>query len=190
MMGFWKTRRNRIAASETGARRSLLRDDSGATILEFTIVAAPFLALILANLETSIMLFTQQVLDTTTEKIARRLMTGQVQSADTSQADFKQEVCDDLPSFMACNRVMVSVQKAADFNSANTGAPVITFNSHGQVTNHWDYDFGDPGDIVIMKAFYRWPAVSGPLGFNLANLSNGDRLLMSTAIFKAERYTQ
>jgi hypothetical protein len=35
---------------------------------------------------------------------------------------------------------------------------------------------------------YQWPLVLGPLGFTLANLSNGNRLLASTAVFKNEPY--
>lgn len=33
---------------------------------------------------------------------------------------------------------------------------------------------------------YVWPVVLGPLGFNLSNLSNGNRLIMSSAAFQNE----
>jgi len=35
---------------------------------------------------------------------------------------------------------------------------------------------------------YQWPVFLGPLSFNLSNLSNGKRLLMSSAAFKNEPY--
>lgn len=188
MIGFWNKRRNRIAAGKANARRSLLRDDSGATILEFTIVAAPFIALIFANLVTALAMFSQQMLDTTTEKMSRQLMTGQVQKAGTNEANFKQAVCNDLPPFLSCDRVMVSVQKVADFSAADTSAATIEFDEDGEVINEWDYEAGDPGDIVLMQVYYRWPSFFGPLGFSIGNLSNGERLLVSTAIFKTEQY--
>jgi hypothetical protein len=33
---------------------------------------------------------------------------------------------------------------------------------------------------------YIWPVMLGPLGFNLSNLSNGNRLIMSSAAFQNE----
>jgi hypothetical protein len=56
------------------------------------------------------------------------------------------------------------------------------------VTNIWQYNPGSPGQIVVVRAMYQWPVFLGPLGFNLSNLANGDRLLMATATFKNEPY--
>jgi len=35
---------------------------------------------------------------------------------------------------------------------------------------------------------YQWWIVLGRIGFNLASLANGNRLLVSTAVFKNEPY--
>jgi len=56
------------------------------------------------------------------------------------------------------------------------------------VTNQWSYSPGNPGDIVVVQVMYQWPVVLGPLGFNLSNVGNGNRLLVSTAVFKNEPY--
>jgi len=56
------------------------------------------------------------------------------------------------------------------------------------VTNNWQHKPGNPGDIVVVKVMYQWPVFLGPLGFNLSNLGNGKRLLISTAAFKNEPY--
>ena len=56
------------------------------------------------------------------------------------------------------------------------------------MTNTWNYNTGNPGDIVVVQVMYQWPVVLGPLSFTLANLSNGNRLLVSTAVFKNEPY--
>lgn len=177
-----------IAPGVVQNRRSLLKDCSGATALEFAVVAAPFMALILANLETSIALFSQQLLDTTTETMSRQLMTGAEQSAGTSQSQFKQKICDDLPDFMSCSKVMVDVRSASEFSAANTSAATLTYDANGEVNNNWKYDLGQPGDVVVMQTYYLWPAVTGPLGFGLANLPSGERLLVSTAIFRTEKF--
>jgi len=174
----------------TGRRnwRALLRNTRGGAMIEFAAVAAPFIALIFANLATAVAFFSQQMLDTTTEKMARQLMTGQVQKAGVSQQAFKTAICNDLPDFLSCDRVMVDVRKAADFGSANTGVPEIKFDSSGNVTNEWKFEKGQPGEVVLMQVYYRWPSITGPLDFSLATMGNGERLLVSTAIFKTEQY--
>ncbi|HET8612137.1 MAG TPA: TadE/TadG family type IV pilus assembly protein, partial [Sphingomonas sp.] len=56
------------AAGLLARRLARLRGDSrGASIVEFAIVAAPFLALLIAIVETSLVFFAQQGLETTAE---------------------------------------------------------------------------------------------------------------------------
>lgn len=83
---------------------------------------------------------------------------------------------------------MINVQTYASFSAASTAAPTLSYNAQGHVTNSWSFEPGGPGDIVVVQAMYQWPLVLGPLGFNLSNLGNGDRLLMSTAVFQNEPY--
>jgi len=78
------------------------------------------------------------------------------------------------------------MQVATSWSSANTATPTLTFDGSGNVTNSWQYNPGDSGDIVVLRVMYVWPVVLGPLGFNLSNLSNGNRLLMSSAAFQNE----
>jgi hypothetical protein len=83
---------------------------------------------------------------------------------------------------------MVDVQTAPSFAGANTSTPTLTFDKSGNVTNAWQYQPGSPGDIVVVRVMYQWPVFLGPLAFNLSNLSNGKRLLVSSAAFKNEPY--
>ncbi|WBL81793.1 pilus assembly protein [Bradyrhizobium xenonodulans] len=171
-------RRNRRAA--------FARDDRGATAVEFALVAAPFLALIIALMQTFLVFFAQQMLESVVRQSARLVMTGQVQSAQMTQAVFKQKVCDQIVILFNCSGLMVDMQVATSWSSANTATPALTFDGSGNVTNSWQYDPGDPGDIVVLRVMYVWPVVLGPLGFNLSNLTNGSRLIMSSAAFQNE----
>ena len=56
------------------------------------------------------------------------------------------------------------------------------------MTNTWQYNPGNQGDIVVVRVMYQWPVFLGPLGFNLANLANGNRLIMASTAFKNEAY--
>lgn len=173
-----KRRRSRCAA--------FARDSRGATAVEFALVAAPFLALVIALIQTFLVFFAQQMLESVVRQSARLVMTGQVQSANMTQAAFKQKVCDQIVILFNCGGLMVDMQVATSWTSANTAMPTLTFDASGNVTNTWQYDPGDAGDIVVLRVMYVWPVVLGPLGFNLSNLGNGNRLIMSSAAFQNE----
>ena len=81
--------------------------------------------------------------------------------------------------------VMVDLETATAFSSANTSAPTLTY-SGGNVTNVWQFQAGSPGSIEVMRVMYQWPVFPGPLSLNFANLSNGTYLLMATAVFRNE----
>ncbi|MBR0727969.1 pilus assembly protein [Bradyrhizobium japonicum] len=169
-----------------GRCAAFARDNRGATAVEFALVAAPFLALVIALIQTFLVFFAQQMLESVVRQSARLVMTGQVQSAQMNQAVFKQKVCDQIVILFNCSGLMVDMQVATSWSSANTATPTLTFDGSGNVTNSWQYNPGDSGDIVVLRVMYVWPVVLGPLGFNLSNLSNGNRLLMSSAAFQNE----
>jgi hypothetical protein len=110
-----------------------------------------------------------------------------------SQAGFKTYVCTGsntsalVSALFTCSNIMINVQNYTDFASASTTSPTLTFNN-GNVSNTWSYNTGNPGDIIVVQVMYQWPVVLGPLSMNLSNLSNGNRLLVSTAVFKSEPY--
>jgi hypothetical protein len=83
---------------------------------------------------------------------------------------------------------MIDVEVASSWSSANTGTPTLTFDGNGNVTNTWQYNLGNPGDIVVARVMYQWPVFMGPLGFNLATLGNGNRLIMASTAFMNEAY--
>ncbi|MDR6790540.1 Flp pilus assembly protein TadG [Sphingomonas sp. BE138] len=166
----------------------LRRDRRGATLIEFAIVAMPFFALLIATLQTSIAFFAQQCLDTTAEDTGRQLVTGAVQKAGMSQSDFKALACKNLPAFMSCANLMIDVQSATEFSSVGTTAPTLTYDTKDRVTNAWQFAPGGPGSVVVMRVMYLLPVVGGPLGFNLATERGGQRLLVSTSVFKSEPY--
>ena len=139
-------------------------DSRGATAVEFALVAAPFLALIIALIQTFLVFFAQQMLETVVRQSARLVMTGQVQSAQMNQAVFKQKVCDQIVILFNCSGLMVDMQVATSWSSANTATPTLTFDGSGNVTNSWQYNPGDSGDIVVLRVMYVWPVVLGPLG--------------------------
>jgi Flp pilus assembly protein TadG len=182
--------RQKLAPSASGARfcNYFVLCKKGAAAVEFALVAAPFLAMFVAILQTALVFFASRILDETVEQASRHILTGQAQTAGMTQSQFANYVCQNTYALFNCNNFMINVQKYSSFASANTSTPTLTFDSQGAVTNQWSWSPGNPGDIVIVQLMYQWPVMLGPLGFNLANLANGNRLLVSTVAFKNEPY--
>jgi Flp pilus assembly protein TadG len=83
--------------------RRLLRQQDGAAAVEFGLVAAPFLALVFAIVETAIVFFAGQALETAAADGARLIMTGQAQNAGYDQTKFKEAVCAKIYGLFNCN---------------------------------------------------------------------------------------
>jgi Flp pilus assembly protein TadG len=173
----------RLAA--TGAVRRLVRQQDGAAAVEFGLVAAPFLALIFAIMETAVVFFAGQALETAVADSSRLIMTGQAQTQGLSASTFKNAVCAKIYGLFDCqNGVYVDVQKFSSFASVTNPSPV----SNGTFTPPNNYNPGGPGDIVLVRLFYQWPVYVSLLGFNLSNVNGGKRLLAATAAFRNEPY--
>lgn len=164
--------------------RRFARQQDGAAAVEFALVAVPFLALTFAILETALVFFAGQTLEAAVTDTSRLIMTGQ--AANYSQTDFKNAVCARLQGgLFNCASVYVSVQDYSSFGGAGTVPPV----SNGQLnTTNLPYQPGGPCSIVVVQFYYQWPIYVSLLGNNLANLSGGNRLLVSTAVFRNEPY--
>lgn len=165
----------------------MLRDRSGATTVEFAMVAAPFLALIFAIMETAIVFFAGQALETAASDSARLIMTGQAQTQGFDQAKFKQAVCARIYALFNCNGALyVDVKSYPSFASVNVSKPI---DSNGNVqTGTFGYQPGCPGDIVVVRLMYQWPVYVSLLGLNLSDTAGSKRLLMSTVAFRNEPY--
>src|SRR5438105_11159770 len=73
--------RMRLVFVRSAGRRMLVRED-GAVAVEFAFVAAPFLALLFAILETGLVFFANQTLETVIADSGRFIMTGQAAGMD------------------------------------------------------------------------------------------------------------
>jgi len=168
--------------------RAFVADREGATAAEFALIGAPFIALLIALIQSFLVFFAQQHLEMVVIQSSRMILTGQAQAQNLNQTQFAQVVCSNVAILFNCNNLMIDVQVAGSWTSGNAGAPTLTFDSKGNVTNAWQYNPGNPGDIVVVRVMYQWPVFMGPLGFNLANLSNGNRLIMASRAFKNEAF--
>ena len=167
--------------------RRLARDEKGIATVEFAIVAAPFLALMFAIMETAIVFFAGQTLETAVADSARLIMTGQAQTSSFTAAQFKSAVCAKILGLFDCqNGLQIDVKTYSSFSTVSTAKPV---DSNGNLqTSSFGYSPGGPGDIVVVRLMYQWPIYVSLLGFNLADMAGSKRLIMATASFRNEPY--
>ena len=165
--------------------RRFARQERGSTAIEFSLIALPFLALMFAILQTALVFFLGQTLESATTDSARLIMTGQAQLAGYDETKFKEEVCKRVSALFDCDgKIYINVKKYTSFSSVSTASPI----KDGKLdTSAMGYDPGDPGDIVVVSLYYEWPIVVSLLGNDLADLG-GNRLLVATSVFRNEPY--
>jgi Flp pilus assembly protein TadG len=163
--------------------RRLARKEDGVAAIEFGMVAAPFLLLVFAILETAFVFFAGQTLETAVSDSARLIMTGQAQQKGFNQSAFKDAVCEKIYGLFDCaGGVYIDVKKYNAFSGVDLSPPL---DASGNFQNNMTYQPGCPGDIVVVRLFYKWPIYVSLL----QNMSGGNRLLIATAAFRNEPYS-
>ncbi|WP_439923474.1 TadE/TadG family type IV pilus assembly protein [Nitrobacter sp. JJSN] len=180
--------RFRIAAARAANR--FRSNHRGSAAVEFALVAPLFFALLFAIIETGLVFFASQSLETALQDSARMVLTGQAQIAKYDKQSFKKNVvCPNTSVLFDCtNGIFVDVTSypsGSGFGSVAISDPI----SGGNFVDNTQYSPGGPGDIVVVRLFYQWPLFVTGLGYNLANLGGSKRLLSATAAFKNEPYS-
>jgi Flp pilus assembly protein TadG len=173
-----------VSTSARNLFRRFGRNRKGSAAVEFALVAPPFIALLFAILETGIIFFADQYLETITQDGARMIMTGQAQNGNYTQAQFHSYVCSQVVALFNCNNISVNVQSFSSFETLTATCPI----SNGTFVNNMQYNPGNPNDVVIVQLFYQWPQIVTGLGYNITNLNGNYRLLCATAAFRNEPY--
>jgi Flp pilus assembly protein TadG len=163
------------------------RNRRGSAIVEFALIAPVFFALLFAIIETAIMFFASQMLETITQESARQIMTGQAQAASYSSSQFLSSVvCPQIPTLFTCANVYVDVESdPAQFSNVNIANPVTSGAFDGSKLN---FNMGGSCSVVTVTLYYQWQMFVTGLGYNISNLNGNKRLLSATAAFRNEPY--
>jgi Flp pilus assembly protein TadG len=176
--------RGRLAALVAKCR--FWRNQSGGAAVDFALVMLPFLAVLIAIIESAIVLLAGQVLQTATTSASRQILTGQAQNASWTLTQFKTYVCGGLTVMFNCSNLYIDVRSFASFTSVVL--PSVT-NANGTLTNNYVFQPGNPGDVVVVRLIYQWPIYASGLGINQAILANHANTLVATSAFRNEPYT-
>lgn len=188
-----------LASRSITALRRFARDGRGATAVEFALISIPLMLLLFGILELCLILLVTATLDTATDFAARNIRTGVFQKSGTiTEGDFAGLVCRNMSWLKS------TCTADAEINEDNPGTQRLfveaetfaSFASAAAPTPHTPQDFenntlcwsvGNPGDIVLVKAYFRWPIFTPLMRPFFAN--DGDmRRLETTRLFRNEPY--
>jgi Flp pilus assembly protein TadG len=160
--------------------RSLARNRSGVTALEFAFVAPVFLTLTCMIMEVGLLMFSQSVLDGAVRNAARLIQTGQVQVNDGStDTSFQAMLCSVFNSpLLDCRGLVWSVQAADSFGALAAIDQTPPTQS--------SFVPGGPGQAVAVRVVYTQAALLPFVGKLLS--PSGSVQLNTTVVFRNESY--
>ena len=177
--------------------RAFVRDERGATLIEFGFLAIPFFMVVVAILETALVFLAGQILDSAVNDSARLVRTGQAQTLEWNSDDFRSAICEGLYGLFDCShganeRLRVSVAVLGTFGTALQGYPLEIGEDCRKDGCDWtlssDYVPGIGSEVVQVRAFYKWPTIVNFFGVNFASLPDGSRLLGASRVFRNEPF--
>ncbi len=182
-------------------RSALMRrwrqDVSGATSVEFAIVALPFVLLLFGIMSVCLYYFADFSTENATWQAARAMRTGQLQqgqgayagavTTDDRKKIFKKAFCDRVPLFPDCTtKVVVIVQSNSGFGTIaqpNCASNGVMINDATAAFNP-----GAASSVILVTVCYPWEFGGKLPIFHLGNLQGGALLMQASAAFRTEPY--
>ena len=140
---------------------SLRRNDRGATMLEFSLVAFPILILLMGTAEIGFIYWGTKELENATGTGARFVRTGQAQQDNWSSSNLKVEICKRTSLLYDCpTKLRIDVVSAGSFVAF---APVAPLDDSGNLKDDASFNYAPGGrnDVVLVRAFYPWTRLLG-----------------------------
>ena len=169
--------------------RDYRKDAQGATAVEFAMVALPLLFLLFSTLELAMIFLISTTLENATYNAARQIRTGSFQGSGSATASaFKASFCGSLSWLGAScsSNVEVDVRTYATFTNPSIPDPVS--NSVFD-TSALNFTPGNAGDIVLVRAFYKWTLLTPFMNGGLQKLNGGVSLITASSLFRNEPYS-
>ena len=168
--------------------RRFSRSRTASAAVEFAFIAPVFFALLFALIETGMVFFASQVLETAVQDTSRTFYT----SKTISQSDYETAICNRVKVLMDCSKVRTDVQTYAAGTTITIKDPI----EGGVFVDNFVWNppaATDTTSTVVARSFYQWPLFVTQLGYNIANInrtdanvSNRKRLLAATAALRPQ----
>lgn len=171
------------AASSASVRKALRRfrrDRRASSAIEFAVIAPIFLALLFATIETTLVFFAGQVLETGTLDSSRLIFTG---TGGWTEAQFRNDFCPRVAALFNCANIDLDLRAYPPGTTITISDPLVG----GAYVKNVAWQAAAPDNTVVVRAFYQWPLIVTGLGYNIVNITSGSkRLLAATTAFHVE----
>ena len=178
-------------------RSGLLRQESGATAIEFAMVAPLMLLTIFEIMQGGIYVYVSAALDVATTKAARQIAVGNLGSSAATADGFRSSVlCPNLLPGMACANIVSSLQTAKEGYYGGGYATFVKPDQTGLIEVAKDnaqtpYCSGAPRAYQYLQVFYAMPVFSPVWRAALSTNWNGSQVafVRAAAAFRNEPFT-
>jgi Flp pilus assembly protein TadG len=190
-----------LATPQSGrrVRRSLWRNEDGATAVEFAIISVPFITLLLGIISVCVYFFQVLEVENAVWQGSRDLRVGNYQqglgryaskTGDTLKNEFRNAICEKMRDNADClSNMRVLVQSYAGFGSVtqpscvDAGGNLVT-----SAAANAGFSAGGASSVVLVTGCYRWQFGGKLPFFNVGNMPDGSRLVQSSYTFRTEPY--
>lgn len=162
----------------------------GSAAVEFSLVVFPFFLLLFGLAEISMIGFAQTSLNNAVSQTARQIRTGQAQNGGMSAGQIETRLCAELNKFMmmdCAGNLFLDVDRFDSFTNASNNAANPIQDGEFQATG-FGYQPGGASDIVVVRAYYRWKVMTPLFQPIFSNVSNGERIMVATMMFRNEPF--
>lgn len=188
----------RFRTGFAGAARRFGADTRGTTAIEFGMLLAPFLLLMMGIITIGIQYLAMHFLEYGVEVAARKLRTGEAQKAGYTLDDFRTLFCQAADVMIKCDdHLVIHIDSDETFAGLT---PVTSCVTNGELTppsgNGGDSvqsRAGDSSDAVVVSACYEWD-MGMSLWQSIWNLLSptptvqGKSILSAATAFRSEPY--
>ena len=160
-------------------------DCSAVAAIEFSLMALPFIILVIGIMELSLMFAAGSLLHGAVNDAARLVRTGQIQQTNGDpEVMFADALCRHAGMLLNCDGFQYEVHVLDSFSAADL-APVFDDEGNLQVSG---FDPGGVRQIVLIRVSYLYPLMTPLIGNFFADYPGNRKLLLATTVLETEPY--
>lgn len=147
-------------------------------------VVLPFCIMIFAILEVALIFTLDSVLENAAIETGRLVRTGQASAQGMTADQFKTQLCNRMSIFSGdCpTKATIDVRVIPQFQTT----PPDPMSGGSFDASGLTYANGNPGDLILVRVWYRHPLLTTFLSQGLSRMNDGAAILTATTAFRNE----
>lgn len=165
---------------------SWTKNEGGSTAIEFSMLAMPFIYILVGTMEIGLMFASNSVLDGATGEAARMIRTGQVQqSGGDPRQMFADKLCEKSSMLLDCSKFQIEVVEMDHFSDFDSYA--ASYDEEGNPQSR-GFTPGGVNSVNLVRVYYKYKLATPLIGQFLADGPDNSRMMISTVVLETEPY--